>query len=548
MESKPQSRAIFDESDFPMSLVRRTIFAGTGHDLNELARKPLIAVASSATEMNPGHKHLHELCECVKQGVWSAGGAPFSFNVPAPCDGIAMGHEGMRYVLAQRDLIADLTETHIRSMRFDAVVFIASCDKIVPGMILSAARLDLPAIFVTGGPGSFSIRFSPRFTGSIAHRDYNDLNDKLSCATCATCGACEVMGTANTFQCLAEALGLTLPGTAAIPAFHADKQVAARRSGERIVALVREGFTARKALTEKAVRNALMTDLALGGSTNATLHLPAIADAIGMELPLSLFNQYNEKIPTICAIAPNGPHGLLDLFRAGGVPAVMKRIAGDLHRDALCVTGQKMGDILDAAAVADPEVIPDRSRPHAPQGGTVVLFGTLAPEGSVVKQSAVAADMKTFSGPAAVFESEADCLTAIREKKVNEGVVLVIRNEGPKGGPGMPEMLAVTLALDLYGFKRVALVTDGRFSGATSGPCIGHVSPEAFSGGPIALVRDGDVIAIDIPGRSLELRVPENELARRRQEWKPVVRDIPPGYMERYRRHVTGAHRGAVLT
>jgi dihydroxy-acid dehydratase len=369
----------------------------------------------------------------------------------------------------------------------------------------------------------------------------------LETATCATCGACELMGTANTMQCVAEALGLTLPGSANVPAYHSEKLLFARKAGKRIVEMVECGLTARRIITARAIENALMVDLAIGGSTNATLHLPAIAHEIGLDLPLERFNEFNKKVPTLCAIRPTGPYGVPDLYRAGGVTAVMKVLEGDLHLDAINVTGATWKDTLTAVTVLDHTVIPPRDRPYQPEGSTVVLFGNLAPEGAVVKQSAVAKDMLKFRGKARVFESEADCLAALREQALNDGEVVVIRNEGPKGGPGMPETLAVTLGVELHGYKRVALITDGRFSGASSGPCIGHVSPEAFDGGPIALLRDGDEIAIDIPGRKLEVALSEEQLGKRRAGWRPLQRDIPPGYMHRYVRLVSSAAKGAVL-
>ncbi len=545
--SKPRSRPIFDESDFPVSIARLAIMHGLGVDIDELKEKPLIAVANSHTEMNPGHMHLRALAERVKEGVHAAGGIPFEFDVPAPCDGFTEGNEGMRFVLPQRELIADMVETHVRSMLFDGLVLIASCDKIIPGMIMAAARLDLPTIMLTGGPGAFAIRFSPRSTGSIFHKDYPDLLDKLATATCATCGSCELMGTANTFQCLAEAMGLTIPGSANVPAFFSEKLLFARRAGRRVVEMVEEGLNARRVLDERSLENALMVDLAIGGSTNSALHLPAIAHELGFELPLSRFNDLNRRIPTLCSIAPNGPHGIQDLYRAGGVPAVMKMIADELHLDALNVMGRRLSEVLEGAEVRDGEVIRSPRDPCFPEGGTVVLFGNLAPEGAVVKQSAVDPEMRRFSGPARVFESEADCLAALREGTLREGEVVVIRNEGPKGGPGMPETLAVTMGLELHGFKRVALITDGRFSGATSGPCIGHVSPEAAAGGPIAALRDGDEIDIDIPGRSLAVRLSAEEIAARLAERRPPRRELPPGFMRRYVRQVTSAARGAVL-
>jgi len=544
---KPQSASIFDDSDFPMSFVRQSIFQGTGTDLDEARRKPVIGIANSLTEINPGHMHLGPIALRVKEGVHAAGGLPFEFNVPAPCDGMTEGHAGMRFVLAQRDLIADIIETHVRSMRYDGLCFIASCDKILPGMIMAAARLDLPAIFVTGGPNAWEIRFKPTMSGGVDHKCYTDLTDKLATATAATCGACEVMGTANTMQSLTEALGLALSGSATVPAFHAGKLLYARHAGKRIVAMIEEGLTARRILTEEALENALMVSLAIGGSTNIALHLPAIASALEIDLPLSRFNEFNRRIPTLCGISPNGPHGMIDLFAAGGIPAVLKRLAGDLHLDLPTVSGLTMRQIADQAQVRNPAVIPDKANAFLPEGGTVILFGNLAPEGAVVKQSAVARDMLAFTGPAHVFNAEAECLKAIREKTLNEGEVLVIRYEGPKGGPGMPETLAVTMGLELAGFKRVALITDGRFSGATAGPCIGHVSPEAAAGGPLAVVENGDEITIDIPNRRLDVRLSEKQIEDRLKAWSPVLRDIPQGFMRRYVKSVSSAARGAVL-
>ena len=466
---------------------------------------------------------------------------------PAACDGLTEGNEGMRFVLPQRELIADIVETHARSMLFDGLVMIASCDKIIPGMIMATARLDRPTIFLTGGPGAWQIRFSSRMEGSVDHKDYDDIFAKLECATCATCGSCEIMGTANTFQCMAEALGLTLPGSSSVPAFHSEKLLYARRTGKRIVDMVGEGLSARKVLTPAAIENAAIVDLAIGGSTNSTLHLPAIAHELGLELPLERFNELGRKVPTLLSISPNGPHGMIDLYRAGGVPAVMKVLADDLDLSVLNVTGGTLADVVAAAQVLDEEVIPPRDKPFQPEGGTVALFGNLAPEGSVVKQAAVSEEMRVFTGPARVFESEAECLEAIREKGLNEGEVLIIRNEGPRGGPGMPEALAVTMALELHGYSRVALVTDGRFSGASAGPCVGHASPEACVGGPIAALRDGDKVTIDIPGRSIEVDLTPEEIARRLKDFSPVERDIPEGYMRRYVKYVGSAARGAVL-
>ncbi|MBI4768447.1 MAG: dihydroxy-acid dehydratase [Deltaproteobacteria bacterium] len=530
---KPKSLPLLDDKDFPINRIRQTMVRGTGTDIEELKGKPLIAVVNSQTELNPGHMHLGRLAEKVKNGVHAAGGVPFEFNVPAPCDGMSEGHEGMRYILPQRELIADMVETHVRSMIFDGMVLIASCDKIIPGMIMAAARLDIPAIFLTGGPGTWQ----RRLVGE----------NKPDGGNIASCGACDIMGTANTFQCMAEVLGLTIPGSANVPGFHTDKLLFARQTGKRIVEMVEEGLTARKILTAKAIENAVIMDLAIGGSTNSTLHLPAIAHELGLSLPLSRFNELNKKIPTLIGIRPSGPHEILDLYAAGGIPAVMKVMASNLNLGALNVTGKTFKEIVETAQVYDETIIPPRDKPFSPEGGTVILFGNLAPDGAVVKQSAVDPEMRSFSGKARVMEAESEALSAFREKTIQEGEVIIIRNEGPKGGPGMPETLAVTLALITSGLKRVALVTDGRFSGATSGPCVGHVSPEAYVGGPIAALRDGDQVTIDIPNRKIEVNLSDEEIRQRLQGFKPVKKEVPPGFMQRYIKYVGSAAKGALL-
>ncbi len=530
---KPKSFPLLDERDFPINLVREIMIRGTGTDLEELRNKPMIAVVNSHTELNPGHMHLRSLAEKVKEGIHSAGGIPFEFNVPAPCDGMTEGHEGMRFILPQRELIADIVETHVRSMLFDGMVMIASCDKIIPGMIMAAARLDLPTIFLTGGPSAWQSRF-------VGEGRDDSLN-------IAGCGACDLMGTANTFQCMAEVMGLTIPGSANVPGFHTDKLIFARQSGKRIVGMVEEGLTARKILTEKAIENAVIMDLAIGGSTNAALHLPAIAHELGLSLPLSRFNEFNKKIPTLLAINPNGEYSIVDLYAAGGIPAVMKVLSEDLYLDALNVTGQSLREVVEAAEVFDKKVIPSKENAHLSEGGTVILYGNIAPEGAVVKQSAIDPDMLTFTGKARVMDSEADALSAFREVKIEEGQVVVIRYEGPKGGPGMPETLAVTLALASSGLERVAIITDGRFSGYSSGPCVGHVSPEAYVGGPIAALRDGDEIEIDIPGRRINARIPDSEIQKRLEGFRPVKHPVPGGFMTRYVKYVSSAAKGAIL-
>ena len=544
---KHKSREVFEDRGLFVGIARRSILQGLGIDPAEMREKPIIAVANSFAEFNPGHTHLRAVADRVKEGIWAAGGIPFEFGVPAPCDGPANGNEGMRFILAQREIIADAVETYVRSQLFDGLVTLSSCDKINPAMLMAAARLDLPTICIPGGACAWNIRFCSGAKDSINTKDYESLAMKIQTATPATCGACEIMGTANTGQILMEALGMALPRASAIPAFHEEVLRKAREAGKRIVRMIREGLTARKILTREAIENAVMVDVAVGGSTNATLHLPALAHELGVELPLERFNEMNRKIPTLLGIAPNGPHGIVDLYRAGGVPAVMSRIRDRLHLDCLNVSGERLGEIVSHARVEDESVIPPLDRPRLAEGATVILYGNLAPEGAVVKQSAVDPSMMTFTGRALITDAEQEALDALQGGSIEEGTVIVIRYEGPKGGPGMPEILAVTLQLVMSGLSRVALVTDGRFSGATSGPCVGHVSPEAYVGGPIGLLEDGDEITIDIPNRSISVSLTDQEIEKRRKIWKAVEKPVPPGYMSRYRKLVSSAAKGAVL-
>jgi dihydroxy-acid dehydratase len=519
---------------------------GLGIDTNSLITKSFIAVANSFTEINPGHIHLRELAQAVKEGIIAAGGLSFEFNVPAPCDAVAEGNDGMRHILPQRDLIADSVETFVRSQLFDGVIMISSCDKINPGMLMAAARLDIPALFVPGGPGMMNVRFV-KPGASIDYKSHDDIATKLEAVTCATCGACEIMGTANTFQLLSEALGMAMPGSSAIPAFVMEKRVMARASGERIVQMVREGLTSSRILTRESIENAVMVDLAIGGSTNSTLHLPALANQFGVKLDLEFFNHCARRIPTLLSIAPNGPHGVIDLYRAGGVLAVMKRLRDDLHLDCMTVTGRRIGELIDEAEVLDETVIRTKENPVLPEGGTVILKGNLAPEGAVIKQSAVIPSMKTFEGKARVFEGEEDATAALQNCEICPGTVVVIRNEGPKGGPGMPEMLSVTAIITIMKLERVALVTDGRFSGATDGPCVGHVTPEAYTGGPIAILRDGDTVCIDIPNRTLSVALTQAEIEQRIKNWQRVEKPTTSRYLRLYRKLVGPASGGAVL-
>jgi dihydroxy-acid dehydratase len=530
-----------------MNLFRKGLLHGAGYDTDKLRDRPLIAIANSHTELTTGHAHLDRLAARVRDGVLAAGGECAEFNVPAPCDGVAMAHDGMRYVLAQRDLIADTIETHVRSQPYDGVVFIAGCDKINPAMMMAMARLDLPSLYLGGGPGQMDVRNVPGAPPSIDHGDLKgDFGLLAKSATCATCGACEIMGTANTFQCLAEAFGICLPGSSNIPGWHADKLAAARATGERIVAMVAEGLNARRMYTPASFRNAVATAMAIGASTNTALHLPAIAHAAEVPFTLGEF-EAAEHVPTLLAVSPNGPYGVQDLWAAGGMPAVLKRIERFLDTTTMTATGRPLADTIAAATVRNAAVIPEVDGAFRARAGITVMRGNLAPDTAIIKQAGVAEDLMHCKGPAVCFDSEEDAIKAISARRIRPGDVIVLRYLGPRGAPGMPEMLGATLALKMAGLGSAALVTDGRFSGATSGPCVGHVCPEASEGGPIALVEDGDVIEIDIPARRLVLHVDESILDRRRAGWQPLVRPVPHGFLRRYRKHVRPASEGAVL-
>ncbi|MBR9867133.1 MAG: dihydroxy-acid dehydratase [Oceanospirillales bacterium] len=546
--SNKNSDIIFSSPNKLINTFRNGLMKGAGYDTGELKKKPLIAIANSHTEMTAGHNHLAKLADKVKEGILIEGGEYAEFNVPAPCDGIAMAHDGMRYVLAQRDLIADIVETHVRSQAFDAVVFIAGCDKINPGMMMAMGRLDLPSIYLSGGPGQMNIRHAPAFTSSIDHFDYGgDPEATYETMHCSTCGACEIMGTANTFQCLAEVLGICLPGSANIPGWHSDKLKAARATGRRVVQLFHENMNARQFLTQESLENAAKMLMAIGGSTNGTLHLPAIAESAGATLTLEHFERASKEVPTLLAISPNGPWGVQDLWAAGGMPAVLKVMQQDINTSTLTVDGGTLQDVIDSATITNTNVIPARKNPHRPNGGIAVLRGNLAADGSVVKRSGVKEDMLQCKGPAICFDSEDAALEGLEQGRIKAGDIVVLRYQGPKGGPGMPEMLGFTLALKAAGLAATALVTDGRFSGATSGPCVGHVCPEAADGGLIALIKDGDLIEIDMLNGTLHADVTEAEAARRRIDWQPVIKDVGFGYMDRYRRHVRSASEGAIL-
>ncbi len=546
---KKRSNGIFEIiKQTPFMFVSLGIMRGLGIDDREINNKPLIGIANSWNEINPGHAHLRDLAEFVKQGIIEAGGLPLQFNTIAPCDGFANGHEGMRYILPQRDIVADSVEAMVEAHRLDALVTISSCDKINPGMLMAAIRLDIPTICVTGGPNLYEIQFMPDYKG-IENREYEDLFKKIKCVSCATPGACGVMGTANTTQCLMEALGMTLPNASTIPAATTMKSMAAKESGRRIIQMLREDLRPSKIITKEAILNAVMVDVAIGGSTNSVLHLPAIAAELGVELDIEVFNEYSKKIPTIANVSPSGSYSIADMYKAGGIPAVMNRIKDFLYGDCLTVSGRTIGAIAKQGKVTDPDIIRPFDNPVYPEGGTVVLKGNLAPEGAVVKQSAVTdRKMLVFEGPAQVFESERDAIDAVANDRVKNGSVIVIRNEGPKGGPGMPELLALTSTLMLMNhLDRVALITDGRFSGATQGPCIGHICPEAYAGGPIAALRNDDIIKIDIPNLSLNVELSDSEIADRLKNYEPFHKDIRSKILLKYRTLVTSAAKGAVL-
>jgi len=546
---KKRSNRIFEwTKTTPFNYVTRGIIKGVGLEDKDINNKPFIGIANTWNELNPGHKHLNELAEAVKYGILEAGGLPFEFCTVGPCDGWANGNEGMRYILPHREVIADSIELMVQAHSLDALVTLSSCDKINPAVLMAAIRLDIPTICVPGGPNFYEIRFTPDYTG-IEQNNYNDFDYKVKCITCATYGSCEIMGTANTFQCLMEAFGMTLPYAATIPAVTRMKYTIARNSGRQIMDLLRKGITPSQIMTKKSLENALMVDLAIGGSTNSALHLPAIAYEMGIEFDLEMFNDFSKKIPTIANIYPSGNYGVVDLYKAGGIPAVMNRIKEYLNLDCLTVAGKTLGKIIRRAKVLDEDIIRPLNNPVFPEGGTVVLKGNLAPDGAVVKQSAVKnKQMLKFTGPALCYNTEQEVLEDLALNKISNGSVIIIRYEGPKGGPGMPELLAVTATLMLKKkLDRVALITDGRFSGGTSGPCIGHVSPEAYVGGPIAVIKNGDIITIDIPNRKLNVELTDNEIQTRLEKWIPFEKPIKSRALLKYKRLVTSADKGAIL-
>lgn len=523
--------------------------------------KPFIGVVNSYTEIVPGHIHLREIAEDVKAGVRAAGGVPFELNTIAVCDGIAMGHDGMKFSLPSRELIADSVEIVANAHAFDGLVFIPNCDKVVPGMLMAAVRLNVPAIFVSGGPmlagqlhrasGAVPVDVNSIFeavgqvtAGKMTQTELTELEE----AACPGCGSCAGMFTANTMNCLTEALGMGLPGNGTIPAVETRRRRLARNAGQRILDLVDENVAVRDIVTADSICNAFVVDMALGGSTNSVLHLAAIANEAGVKFPLSTINEISKATPQLCKLSPAGSYHIEDLDRAGGIQAVMKQLKDHLRLKARTVSGLTVEESIARARVTDTKVIRNPDNAYSPTGSLAILFGNLAPDGAVVKKGAVAPEMMVHQGPARVFDSEQSATAAITAGNIKPGDVVVIRYEGPKGGPGMREMLTPTSILAGMGLdKEVALITDGRFSGATRGAAVGHVSPEAASGGPIAALREGDIISIDIPAGKLEVKLTPEEVARRLRELPPFEPRIKTGYLRRYSEKVSSASTGAVF-
>lgn len=536
----------------------RSLFKALGLTDEELSR-PLVGIVNSENEIIPGHIHLGQIAEAVKAGVRMNGGTPVEFGVIGVCDGIAMNHLGMKYSLPSRELIADSIEIMAIAHAFDALVFIPNCDKIIPGMLMAAARLNIPCIFVSGGPmlaGEFRgqrVSLSNVFEGvgavAAGRMTMEDLHE-LEETACPGCGSCAGLFTANSMNCLTEALGMGLPGNGTIPAVHAARVRLAKQAGWQVMELLRQDLRPADILTAEAFYNALAVDMALGGSTNTILHLPAVAYEVGIKLDLDLVNEISQRTPHLCKLAPSGPHYLEDLDAAGGISAVMAELLahGLIKGEAKTVTGRTVAENVKGCTIKRPDVLRSVADPYSASGGLAVLKGNLAEEGAIVKKGAVAPEMMVHRGPARVFDSEEEAVEAILGGRINRGDVIVIRYEGPKGGPGMREMLTPTSAVAGMGLdKDVALITDGRFSGATRGASIGHVAPEAAVGGLIALVKEGDPILIDIPAGRLQLEVDEAEIARRRAEWKAPEPRIKTGYLARYIKQVTSASTGAVL-
>jgi len=544
----------------PNRAPHRSLMYAMGY-LPEDLEKPLIGVVNAHNEIIPGHFHLNEIVQAVKMGVAAAGGTPMEFPSIGICDGIAMNHSGMKYPLATRELIADSIESVATGQKFDGLVLVGNCDKIVPGMLMGAGRLNIPAVYVSGGPmltgthhgntidlisGSFE-SVGKYVAGTLSEEEL----EEIAVRACPTCGSCAGLFTANTLNSLAEALGIALPGNGTIPAPFGRRKQLGRKAGHQIMEMIRRDIKPRDIMTKTAFLNAVALDMAIGGSTNTALHLLAIAREAGVELGLEDFDVISRKVPNLTKISPSGVHSMHDLDDAGGLSAVMNEMLrhGLLDGSPMTVTGKTLAENISGASILNPKIIRTVDNPYSKEGGIAVLSGNLAPLGAVVKQSAVEAEMMQHTGPARIFDSEEEAYAAITDRKIKEGDVVVIRYEGPKGGPGMREMLSPTSAIAGMGLsKSVALITDGRFSGGTRGPCIGHVSPEALAGGPIGLLEEGDIISIDIPSRKLEVKLSDDELATRKKSWKPNPSEVEPrSYLARYRKLVTSAHTGAVF-
>ncbi len=535
----------------------RSLFKALGFTDEEL-KGPLVGIANSFNEIVPGHIHLRQIVEAIKAGIRQAGGIPVEFGVIGVCDGIAMNHEGMKYSLVSREIIADSIEIMAQAHAFDGLVLVTSCDKITPGMLMAAFRLDIPSIIIAGGPMLTGIYKGQKVNlisvfegiGKVKAKEMTqeELKELENCA-CPTCGSCAGMFTANSMNCLSEAIGLALPGNGTIPAVFADRIRLAKKTGEKIVELIKKDLTPRKLITKKSFENAIAVDMALGCSTNTVLHLMAIAKEAKIDLDLKVFDEISRKTPVLAKLIPAGHHSVIDLHLAGGIPAIMKELSKlkIIHEEVKTVTGKTLREILENVKILDYEVIRPVEDPYYKEGGIGILYGNLAPEGAVVKTSAIVPEMLRHTGPAKVFDSEEEAYKSILQGKIHPGDVVVIRYEGPKGGPGMREMLSPTSAIIGMGLgNSVALITDGRFSGGTQGACIGHVSPEAAEGGPIALVKDGDLIEIDIPARKLNIKITEQEIKKRQKKWKPPQKKLE-GVLKKYFSLVQSGAKGAVL-
>ncbi|WP_455276595.1 dihydroxy-acid dehydratase [[Eubacterium] cellulosolvens] len=555
---RPRSKEVTEGID---RCIHRGLFKCCGLTESDL-KKPIIAVVNSWNEVVAGHVHLDKVAYAVKRGIWESGGVALEFNTIAVCDGIAQDHEGMRFSLPSRELIADSVEVMIESHLFDAMVCISNCDKINPGMMMATARLDIPAILCPGGTmypayptwGYFkgkSIAIGDLFEvpGLYRAKKVTEEEAKYIEDVCLPCpGACGGLYTATTTQCLMEPLGMTIPFMGTTPATDSAKLRLATEIGRNVVGLLKKGISPSKIMTKKAFENAIAVDMALGGSTNTILHLKAIAHELDIELDLDLFDKIGRKTPHLCHMSPAGDYKIVDLHHAGGIPGLMKNLKDILHKDCPTVSGQTIGDIIADAKVYNEEVIRPANNPRHPEGGLAILWGSLAPRGGVVKASAVLPEMWKFKGPAKVFDSEKEVVEELKEEKINKGDFIIIRYEGPKGGPGMREMLTATsMAVALGLGSSIALATDGRFSGATRGPCIGHVSPEAMEGGPMAIVENGDMISLDIKARKLDLELSDSEIESRLKKWKPIELKVERGYLYRYSKLVESADRGAVF-